>query len=152
MTYYQVTPEHFLIQIIHKGIKPKEKMMDLVTQPTYFKYKECKKGQTLIENGKFLETKEGKYGAQHYFEESNGERKVLNSAGQLNYLVESYLEKGKRCKIVFGGKEVLEKGDMAGKEANQFELYVDNQSPAPTQQDLPLEGMTSENKNLDNLE
>lgn len=120
--------------------------MELVTQPTYFQYSKLTSGAVLIEKGKYLETKDGKFGAQHYFEESTGERKVLNSAGQLNYLVETYLERGKVCKIVFGGKEKLNKGPMAGKDANQFELYLDKASPEPmpssgVQQDIPLDDL-----------
>lgn len=101
----------------------------MISAPTYFKYAELNPGDVLIEKGTYLETKEGKYGAQHYFEEtSNSERKVLNSSGQLNYLVDTYLKEGTVCKIVYKGKVLLSKGAMSGKEAHNFDLYVDDET------------------------
>ena len=100
--------------------------MELISAPRYFKYGEMNKGDILIESGVYLESKEGRYGVQHYFEESlTGERKVLNSSGQLNYLVDAHLSEGTKCKIEYDGKHKLTKGAMKGKEAHQFKLYVD---------------------------
>lgn len=124
--------------------------MELISQPKYFKYPELNKGDVLIEEGIYLETKEGKFGPQHYFEEvKNGERKVLNSAGQLNYLVDSYLREGTKCKVVYDGKITLDKGAMKGKQSHQFLLYKDNkaQSSEPAQTEMNLNS-----SNMDDLE
>jgi len=121
--------------------------MKLVTPPKYFKYAEMNKGDTLVEQGKYLETKEGRFGPQHYFEEQDGQRICLNSAGQLNYLIDDHLYAGRECKIVYAGKVLLEKGAMAGKEAHNFDLYLDQSKPSattieePTQQNLDVNGL-----------
>lgn len=121
--------------------------MELVSAPKYFKYPELKKGQVLIQKGKYLESKQGKFGVQHYFEEiESSERKVLNSSGQLNYLVDSYLAEGDICKIVYEGKVVLDKGAMKGKEAHNFQLYLDKPTKTPevasgTQLKMNIDGL-----------
>lgn len=103
--------------------------MRLVTPPKYFKYPECQAGDVLVNEGKYLETKEGKYGPQHYFEEESGEKICLNSAGQLNFLIGDNLWKGRKCKIVYKGKVELTKGPMSGKEAHNFDLFLDDSAP-----------------------
>ena len=134
-----------------KNLCQKESIMSmsLVAAPTYFKFKELTKGDILINEGTYQGTKEGRFGPQHFFEEvEDGERKCLNSSGQLNYLVEEHLVVGKKCKIAYAGKILLEKGAMAGKEAHQFDLYTDNTAPiieAPTTQ-------VQTNMNLNDLE
>lgn len=100
--------------------------MKLIQRPTYYKYPELNDGDVLIEEGIFLGTKEGKFGPQHYFEEmSSGEKKVLNSAGHLNYLIDDNLWEGRKCKVVYKGKKELEKGPMKGKMSHQFDLYTE---------------------------
>jgi len=98
--------------------------MELVSAPKYIKYSEQNKGDVLVE-GVYQGSQEGKYGIQHYFDDKNGQRVVLNSSGQLNYLVDSYLAEGQSCKVVYQGKVKLDKGAMKGKEAHQFDLYKD---------------------------
>lgn len=98
--------------------------MELVSAPKYVKYAESNKGDVLVD-GIYVESKEGRYGIQHVFEAEDGQRTVLNSSGQLNYLVDSYLVEGQRCKVVYDGKVTLEKGAMAGKQAHQFNLFRD---------------------------
>ena len=122
--------------------------MQLVTPPKYFKYAELNKGDVLIEEGKYLQTKEGKFGPQHYFEEKDGSKVCLNSAGQLNYLIDDNLYAGRACKIVYAGKVLLEKGAMAGKEAHNFDLYLGQSAPtevkeetAPAQTNMDLNGL-----------
>ena len=114
--------------------------MELISQPKYFKFAELNKGDVLIEEGVYLETKEGRFGPQHYFEDADGERKVLNSSGQLNYLIDSYLTEGDKCKIQYQGKIELTKGAMKGKSAHQFDLFKDKKavSSAPVQTELNL--------------
>ena len=104
-----------------------------MTAPKYFKYSELDEDFVFFERGKYLETTiNSKYGTpQHLFEDlDTNERKCLNGAGQLNYNMDQ-LSEGDVCKIVFKGKITLETGKMAGKEANQFDVYVE-ESAKPT--------------------
>tara|TARA_R110002110_G_scaffold37866_1_gene124492 strand:+ start:475 stop:834 length:360 start_codon:yes stop_codon:yes gene_type:complete len=99
-----------------------------MSAPKYYKYTELESGFAFFERGRYLETTiNAKYGnPQHLFEDlDTGERKCLNGAGQLNYFVDQMSE-GDICKIVFKGKVLLESGKMAGKEANQFEVYAED--------------------------
>ena len=73
---------------------------------------------------------------RHLFEDlDTGERKCLNGAGQLNYCMEQ-LSEGDVCKIVFKGKVMLETGKMAGKEANQFDVFVEDSAPVKKVEDV----------------
>ena len=108
--------------------------MRLMSAPKYYKYTELESGFAFFERGRYLETTiNAKYGnPQHLFEDlDTGERKCLNGAGQLNYSMDM-LNEGDICKIVFKGKIMLEKGKMAGKEANQFDVYVEDKAPVET--------------------
>jgi hypothetical protein len=105
----------------------------------YYKYSELSDGDTLIEGGTYLGSEEGKYGVVHLFQ-VDSETHCLNSAGQLNYLIDKYVAPGTRCRIVYCGKEVLTKGPMTGKESHKFGLEVDDgagdtppNDPAPVQ-------------------
>lgn len=91
----------------------------------YYKYSECNEGDMLINNGKYLGSEQGKFGVQHLFE-VEGVTHVLNSAGQLNYLVEKHLSPNQRCNVTYKGTITLEKGPMAGKDSHQFEMQVDD--------------------------
>lgn len=91
----------------------------------YYKYSECNEGDMLINNGKYLGSEQGKFGIQHLFE-VEGVTHVLNSAGQLNYLVEKHLSPNQRCNVIYKGTITLEKGPMAGKDSHQFEMQVDD--------------------------
>lgn len=90
----------------------------------YFKYSECNKGDVLVDGGTYLGTEQGKFGIVHLFDVA-GETYVLNSAGQLNYHLDK-IATGTKCRIVYDGKTKLTKGTMAGKDANQFIVQVDD--------------------------
>lgn len=95
----------------------------------YVKYSECSEGDVLAE-GIFRGTEAGRYGDQHLFELEDGNTTVLNSAGQLNFLIDKHLVPGMLCRVTYAGKVTIAKGPMAGKESHQFELEVDD-SAAP---------------------
>jgi hypothetical protein len=95
--------------------------------PTYVKYADHKAGDVLVNEGKFLGTFEGNYGENHKFE-ADGKEIVLNSSGQLNYLIKTYLEIGALATVIYQGKEKLTKGPMKGKEAHRFELLVSEEA------------------------
>jgi len=121
--------------------------MQLITAPKYVKYPECKEGDVLVNNAKFVGTKQGKFGAQHYFEElESGERVCLNSSGQLNYLVEEHLIPGRVCKVVYKGKVTLTKKAMSGKEAHNFDMYLDKIIPTATEPTV-----SNDSTNIDDL-
>lgn len=105
----------------------------------YYKYSELTDGDVLIPGGVYLGSEEGKFGAVHLFQVGD-ETHCLNSAGQLNYLVDKFIAPGSACNITYRGKELLTKGPMAGKESHRFEVEVDDgaadnapQDPAPVQ-------------------
>lgn len=109
--------------------------MELVTNELKtFKYKELNKGDVLVQEGVYLESKPDKFGGtSHFFEEVNGERVCLWSAKQLNYLVDAHLREGIKCKIEYNGEIVLEKGMMKGKPCHQFKLYKERTTLAPAE-------------------
>jgi hypothetical protein len=91
------------------------------------KYSECKPNQVLVEGGVYAGSEEGTYGIQHNFTMPDGTTTVLNSAGQLNHLVDKYCNAGDLVRITYVNKVTLTKGAMKGKEAHNFELEVDDE-------------------------
>ena len=90
----------------------------------YFKYNELEKGDVLVE-GKFSKSFQGRFGVQYEYLNKDGCVHVLNSSGQLNYLMD-FVEEGDTVKIVYDGTFKLTKGSFAGKEAHQFKLFRDD--------------------------
>lgn len=94
----------------------------------FIKYSECEKGDVLIEQGRFLGSYEGNYGVCWEFE-SNDEITVLNSAGQLNYVLENHAKEGDILDVIYEGKTEVPKGPMKGKMAHQFKVEKYKTSP-----------------------
>jgi len=109
-------------------------MQELGAKTNYFKYSECKDGQTLVDKGVYLGQKQGKFGRQNNFL-VGGAKTVLNSAGHLNYKLDEFVKVGDTVTIIYDGKEKLEKGTFAGKECHQFKVMlhdeIPNTKPAP---------------------
>jgi len=97
---------------------------EVSTAKKYIKYSECDAGDELVV-GWYIGTTDGKFGEQHNFITETGEHVVLNSAGQLDYFIKTHIQPEDFVKIIFKGKTKLEKGPMAGKEANAFAYYKD---------------------------
>ena len=95
----------------------------------YIKFNELNKGDIVFEKAKYIETFEGKFGDNHKFMTEDMEQIVCPSAGQLNYLIRTYLTEGQNCKIEYLGKKEITTGAMKGKEAHSFELYVEDNAP-----------------------
>lgn len=108
-----------------------------VERPLYTKYADQNEGDVLVD-GTYLNSREGKFGIQHYFENEEGQTICLNKAGMLDKFVENSLWEGRRVKIVYGGKKPIEKGQYAGKEAQTFEFFVDpkDKKSAPSLQNV----------------
>ena len=87
-------------------------------QKVYYKFNECEKGQVLVE-GTYRKTILGKFGDQYEYMSDDGKIVVLNAAGQLAYKMD-FMKEGTKCKIVYDGSIILEKGKMKGKSAHQF--------------------------------
>lgn len=92
----------------------------------YVKYKECEEGQVIAE-GVYLGTRQGQYGIQHSIKEADG-IVVLNSSGQLNYLLKTHAPKGTPVRVTYAGMQTLETGRFKDKEAHNFELEVDEEN------------------------
>lgn len=103
----------------------------------YFKYSQCTPGQTLIDNGTFKKTREGKFGAEHVFENADGTTTVLNKSGHLDYLLSEHVRPGMKCNVEYLGKVTLKSGAFAGKEAHNFKLQVDTDGQAVTHSESP---------------
>jgi len=91
----------------------------------YYKYKECKKGDVLVEEGEYLGTTPNKYGKVNYeFKPADGSDIIsLNYSGQLDWVIENNVRIGDTVRVVYNGKILLEKGMYKGKESNQFEIF-----------------------------
>jgi hypothetical protein len=101
----------------------------------FVKYKDCVEGQILAE-GIYRGMIDGKYGPQHLIRQTNGQEVVLNSSGHLDYLVETHVPKGSMVRVIYSGKQVLEKGRYAGKESHQFDVQLDRSASMPTPEEL----------------
>lgn len=105
----------------------------------YYKYKECKPGQVLVE-GTYIGRSPNKFGKENFdFKPANGGATVcLNHAGQLEYLLEAITE-GTYCRVTYNGREVLTKGDFKGKEVNTFILEVAEEGDEEAQLEMAYE-------------
>ena len=105
----------------------------------YVKYANLEAEEVIVD-GTYSHSSEGKFGIQHYFESEQGHTICLNKAGMLDKFVESSLWEGRRVKIGYGGKNPIEKGPYAGKEAHVFEFYID-----PTEKKTIASGLAQVN-------
>lgn len=89
----------------------------------YMKYSECNEGDVLV-TGRYKGMVPSNYSDNHLFEVENEEEDyVLNSAGHLNWQLES-VELGSLVRVIYKGQEVLEKGPYKGKPSHQFDVQV----------------------------
>jgi hypothetical protein len=93
-------------------------------RPRYPKPASFKKGELMVE-GIFKGEMQGKYGVQFRFLESTGQVVVLNGSGKLKHLLGDVAQ-DTQCKVIYGGMEIVKSGAMAGKEAHQFFVSVDD--------------------------
>lgn len=103
--------------------------LESVNKPRkYVKYAECSEGDVLV-SGKYVGTTTNKFNPDrpNYVFESNGEEVVLNTTGQLRWLIEdkAALRLGQAAEVVYKGQETITTGPMAGKPAHKFDLRVD---------------------------
>jgi len=91
---------------------------------SYLKFKDCEKGQVLVE-GTFVREFEGKYGKQYEYMQDNGEVIVLNGSGQLKYKMD-FVKEDSKVKVIYDGEIMLESGVMKGKMAHQFVVMQDS--------------------------
>lgn len=103
------------------------------TVKKYFRYKECRPGQVLIQEGVYIGDSPNQFGRDnHDFKEKDGTIVCLNASGQLDYILQNNVQKGDTVRIVYGGKSTLEKGRYKNKEAHNFEVFV---KPGPRAND-----------------
>lgn len=93
----------------------------------YYKYKECEKGQVLVE-GKFVRSFEGTYGTQfEYHDEKSGDIVVLNAAANLNHKMR-FADEGDLVRVIYDGTQKIKTGPMAGKFSHQFRVAIDKEA------------------------
>lgn len=101
--------------------------------PKYFKYNDCKDGDVLVQKGEFLGVTQGKFGNQYNFLQlDDNQHVVLNKAGSIEWRInQNHIREGDVMDITFGGKEKMESGSFAGKDANTFTFakYEDEELP-----------------------
>lgn len=91
----------------------------------YMKYRDLNPGDVMAE-GVFLGLIDGKYGHQYEVREEGGVSAIVPKCGLLDhYYRKGKFREGDYVKIVFKGTETLAKGDFAGRDSNQVDVYVD---------------------------
>lgn len=89
----------------------------------YYELKKCSKGQVLVE-GTYLSDVVGRFGKQFDFESESGEI-VCFGGKHLEHKMQ-FVKPGTKCKVVYDGMIILEKGDRQGNPAHQFIVLVDS--------------------------
>lgn len=108
----------------------------------FYKYSEMNPEEMILENAEYLGSQEGTYGVQHEFRKDDGTIHVLNSAGQLNYILDNFANVGDMLNVQYLGKVLVPKGPMKGKEAHNFNVtkIVDKSKPK-TNSDIDLDDL-----------
>lgn len=121
-------------------------MESVIKSRTFYKYKELNKRHKeegdfpIFESGVFVKGEPNKFKPEKndWVFNVEGEEHVLNSAGHLNWQM-SNIEKGWKVTPVYKGKIVLETGQMAGKEAHQFDVQFERvETEAPAEVEEPV--------------
>lgn len=108
----------------------------------YHKYSDKNQGDVLIDKGEYIGSVEGKYGVQWKFRNPDTEEiTVLNSAGQLNYLMEQYVSEGDVVTVIYDGQHEIPKGAMKGKMAHQFKVLKAKSGSESDSQTLGLDDL-----------
>lgn len=98
---------------------------EVATSKMFYSYPKTEPNTVLLE-GWFIGTTQGKFGLEHTFVDRDQKYHVLNSAGHLNYQLRLRAA-GDFCRITFLGKTRLTRGSMSGKDCNQFKVEVDDE-------------------------
>ena len=88
----------------------------------YFKYKDCEKGDLLVQ-GEFVKEFEGMYGAQFEYMSDDGSPVVLNAAAKLTAKMK-FAKPGDRVRITYDGETTVHTGPMKGKPMHLFEVSI----------------------------
>jgi hypothetical protein len=118
------------------------------TKMTFVNYEKFSKGDILAE-GYYLGTQEGNYGRNHVIKAEDGETLILNSAGQLNFLLASQVSLGDYIRVDYDGKEILKTGRMKGKEAHSFVLLIDSDKKIAVESQQSSSVVLSDDDDLD---
>ena len=112
-------------------------MREITAATRYIKMADVTAGQVLIEEGKLVQVRPGKFGDTLIFQESNGEEVGLGAGGQLKFLMtKGSIAIGNKYKITFKGKKALKDG----RSANDFGVFLYEDQ----QETFELEGATDE--------
>lgn len=94
--------------------------------PRIEKASEFQAGQTVVV-GTYEGTRTNEFGPLHSFRDGDGNLRTIAGSGKLNYLIEKAagLKGGEVVKIVYLGQDKIQKGEMKGRMAHNFDLLVD---------------------------
>lgn len=96
-------------------------------EKSFLKYKECSKGDILVEGVYEKQGEDNFHNISHEFRTEDNIIQVLNSSGHLNYLLNEYAVFGDFCRVTYEGMITLEKGRMKGKDSHTFSLEIDDE-------------------------
>lgn len=88
----------------------------------FWKLTETEVGEVLVNDGIYIGEEAGKFGPQYRFREPD--QFVVLSGRQLGWLLDNYASPGDKCRVIYGGQEILTKGNFKGKPVHQFELEL----------------------------
>lgn len=97
----------------------------VATERQYVGYKDMAPNTVCVE-GWYIGTSTSKYNHPvWHFRTAEGKAISLNSAGHLDYSMETHAKEGDYCKVTYLGKKLVTSGAMKGKEAYNFRLEID---------------------------
>ncbi|MBP9748427.1 MAG: hypothetical protein KBD17_02285 [Candidatus Pacebacteria bacterium] len=107
-------------------------MREITAATRYIKMATAKEGETLIQKGKLIEIRPGKFGDTMIFEElSSGEEVGLGAGGQLKFLLgKGSIKLNGLYTINYKGKKSLK----GGRTANDFQVFS-HEVETPAQED-----------------
>ncbi len=93
---------------------------------SYIKYADHDEGDVLV-TGFYVGEETSKFKNQLYVFRSVEDDNVvcLNAAGKLTKFINEKAQEGDLCRIIYKGKKVITGGQMAGKEAHDFDCQID---------------------------
>lgn len=93
---------------------------------SYVKYTDCEEGDILVE-GWYVGEEMSKFKNQLYVFRQKADDSVvcLNAAGKLTKWLDDTVETGDLVQIIYKGKKTIGSGPMQGKEAHDFDFFID---------------------------
>lgn len=113
-------------------------------EASFVKAKELTVGTIIA--GSYLGHYVDKYNKRnHRLAQADGSTKIVNGSGQLNKLLEK-VPTGSQVELEYRGTQKLTKGEFAGTEAHQFDVYIINGDANAATKTAPAKATGSDKK------